>query len=82
MIFVVDKTYSDEEATVGRPHEFPPLPEKDDVLQGLNRAGEPMCSTRLLRVTNPRKHDHTLVMRIAVPKELTMEVWSIAVPGG
>ena len=78
-IFVVDRTYSDDDASVQMPYEFLPIPEKGSLVEGLNRAGESVCSVRVLKVSNPKSYDRTRVIRIAVPKELAMEVRSIAV---
>lgn len=76
-IFVVDATYSETEGTVTLPYEYLPLPQKGDVVDGLNRAGEAVCTARVLRVVNPKKYDHTAVITIVVPKALVMEVRSL-----
>lgn len=77
-IFVVDMTHSDVEATVQLPYEFLPLPKKGDEVYGLNRAGERVCSGRVLKVLNPKGFDRTPVVTVAVPKECAMEVRNIA----
>jgi NADPH-dependent 2,4-dienoyl-CoA reductase/sulfur reductase-like enzyme/Fe-S-cluster-containing hydrogenase component 2 len=76
-IFRVDMTYSNDKATVAFPYEFLPMPEKGDIVQGVNRAGEVVCEAEVLRVQRPKGFDHTAVVTIAVPKELAMEVRSM-----
>ena len=73
-IFVVDLTYSETEATVAFPHEYLPLPRKGDVVEAVNRRGEVVCQGRVTRVQNPRTFDHTSIVTLAVPKDLSMEV--------
>ena len=78
-IFVVDLTYSDAEATVQLPYEFLPLPQKGEVVDGLDRAGERVCAARVVKVLNPKKFDCTPVITVAVPKEWAMVVRNIAI---
>lgn len=73
-IFVVDKTYSENEATVSFPHEYLPLPEKGDMVDAVNRAGDTVCKAKVIRVVNPEANDHTPVVTVAVPLELADEV--------
>jgi Fe-S-cluster-containing hydrogenase component 2 len=76
-IFRVDTTYSDKQATVSFPYEFLPMPEKGDIVHGVNRAGVIMCDAQVLRVQQPRSFDHTAVITVVVPKEMSMEVRSM-----
>ena len=66
-IFLVDKSYSETEATVSFP--FDPLPEEGAEIDALSRAGEYVCKGRVIKVMNPKKNDHTPVVTIAIPKE-------------
>ncbi|TQI66982.1 (2Fe-2S)-binding protein [Clostridium sp. KNHs216] len=68
-IFVVDKTYSETQATVSFPHEYLPLPEKGQTVTAVNRAGKPVCEAVVVRVVNPERNDHTPVVTVAIPKE-------------
>ncbi len=77
-IFVVDMTYSETEATVQLPYEFLPLPNKGEIVDGLDREGHRVCTARVLKVLNPKKFDRTPVITIAVPKECAMTVRNIA----
>jgi Fe-S-cluster-containing hydrogenase component 2 len=76
-IFRVDMTYSKEKATVSFPYEFHPMPKKGDAVQGVNRAGEMVCDSEVLKVQRPKSFEHTAVITITVPKNLAMEVRSI-----
>ena len=75
-IFRVDMTYSDGRATVAFPYEFLPMPEKGDIVQGVNRAGEVVCEAEVLQVQQPKGFDRTAVITVVVPKDLAMEVRS------
>lgn len=78
-IFVVDMTYSDQEATVRLPYEFLPLPKRGETVTALDREGRAVCSASVVRVQNPKKFDHTPVITIAVPKDEAMNVRNIVV---
>lgn len=73
-IFVVDATYSDTEAVVKIPYEFLPLPEINDVVTAINRAGEPVGEAKVIKVQNTKVQDRTALVWLAVPKDLMMEV--------
>lgn len=77
-IFVIDMTYSETEATVQLPYEFLPLPDKGEIVDGLDREGQKVCAARVLKVLNPKKFDRTPVITIAVPKDCAMMVRNIA----
>jgi len=72
-IFLVDMTYSPSEGTFSIPYEYLPLPEKDEKVDVLNRAGERTCTGTVLRVATARKHEGTAVVTVAVPRELCQE---------
>ncbi|MBN2543697.1 4Fe-4S binding protein [bacterium] len=77
-IFVVDETYSEEKALIKLPYEFTPLPNKGDVVPGLDRAGEEVCKAEVIRV---QKHpSKTNIIWITVQKELAHEVRFIRIP--
>jgi len=67
-VFIVDKTYSQTEATVSFPFEYLPLPEKGDTVQAVNRASEFVCEAKVVKVAESKKQDHTPVVTIAIPK--------------
>jgi Fe-S-cluster-containing hydrogenase component 2 len=68
-VFVVDLNYSETEATVTFPYEYLPLPQVGDVVEAVDREGEPVTKGRVTRVQNPPAFNHTAVVTIAVPKE-------------
>ena len=80
-IFVVDKTYSATHAVVRIPYEYVPVPEKGQLACGLNRAGEEMGWFEVVRVVPGGAKNKTVVLWLAVPRELSMEVRNIRVGG-
>ena len=68
-IFLVDKSYSEMEATVSFPFEYDPLPEPGAEVDALSRGGEYVCKGHVVKVMNPKKNDHTPVITLAIPKE-------------
>ena len=68
-VFVVDKTYSETEATVSIPYEFLSLPSVGDVVSALDRQGEPVCQAKVLRVDDRERNDLCRVVTIVIPKE-------------
>jgi len=74
-IFVVDYTYGIETASVKIPYEFSPLPLANELVDGLNRQGQCVCTGQVIRVQHsPNK---TNVISVVVPQELAMDVRSI-----
>ncbi|PKK85601.1 MAG: 4Fe-4S ferredoxin [Thermoplasmata archaeon HGW-Thermoplasmata-1] len=76
-IFIVNKVYSADEATVSMPYEFIPVPQKGDVWAGIDRSGKAVCNARVVRVVSGEMQDGTSVITIAIPKGLAMEVRNI-----
>ncbi|HWQ42580.1 MAG TPA: 4Fe-4S binding protein [Desulfosporosinus sp.] len=73
-IFVVDKTYSETEATISFPHEYFPLPEKGQEVTAVNRAGKEVGKGRILRINTSLKNDCTPVITMVIPKGMSDEV--------
>lgn len=71
-IFLVDQTYSDQEALIGMPYEFYPLPEAGDGGYLTNRAGEKVGTGRVIRVQKTKVMDETAVLWVVVPRKLSM----------
>ena len=80
-IFVIDETYSPEEAAISLPYEFLPLPEKGDRVDLLNRSGQKVGIGTVLNVRNGKYEDKTPVVKVAVPKDMIMVVRNIRVGG-
>lgn len=76
-IFVIDKTYSETQATVAFPYEYLPLPVVGQKIKGVNRAGDPVCDGEVVKVLDIKAFDRTPVVTIAIPKEFADEVRSI-----
>ncbi|MDI6917105.1 MAG: 4Fe-4S binding protein [Thermoplasmatales archaeon] len=73
-IFVVDTTYSDNEALIKIPYEFA-LPKTGDTVKALDRKGELKGDARVINVI--KEKDKTGIVSIAVKKTLAMEVRNI-----
>ena len=73
-IFLVDKTFSEKEASVAMPYELLPLPEKGEKIQGVDRAGKVVCKGYVHKVFSGKKLSHTNVVTIVIPKEYADEV--------
>ncbi len=76
-IFVIDETYSEKEALIKIPYEYLPIPEVNSLVDVTNRSGEVVGKGKIIQVINPKRNDKTLVLGIAVPKELSMIVRGI-----
>jgi len=68
-IFAVDESLGDEIAEVGLPYEFRPLPEKGEIVELINRAGEKIGTGKVKRALSPKSFDKTAVVYLEVPKK-------------
>lgn len=73
-IFIVDKSYSEEEALIGFPYELLPLPEVGMNVYGVDRKGKAICKARVVKVQNPKRFDRTPVVYMAIPKAFALDV--------
>ncbi|AEF94174.1 4Fe-4S ferredoxin iron-sulfur binding domain-containing protein [Desulfotomaculum nigrificans CO-1-SRB] len=73
-IFVVDATFSEQEALVKIPYEFLPIPQVGETVTAINRAGQAVGEARVVKVQNSKVQDRTAVVWLAVAKDLMMEV--------
>lgn len=80
-IMVLDMTYSDTEALIKIPYEFLPLPDPNDIVQGLDRAGNYVCDVRVEKVQNTKALDRTPIISIAVKKEFAKTIRNIRMEG-
>lgn len=76
-IFLVDATYSENEAAISFPHEYLPLPKENDEVEAVNRKGRIVCKGKVIKVRSPKRYDHTPVVTVAVPKKYLHEVRGI-----
>ncbi len=80
-IFVLDKNYSAEQATVSLPYELLPLPREGQIVNALDRSGARACRATVVKVQKAKKFDRTRVVTIAVEKPYVNEVRGIEVDG-
>lgn len=73
--FVIDESYSEEESLVKIPYEYCPLPQKGDVVDGVNRIGEVVCKVTVDKVMTAK--NRTSVVTLIVPKAYTHVVRGI-----
>jgi hypothetical protein len=63
-------------------HELLPIPQKDEMVILLDRAGREAGEGKVLRVLNPPKFDKTAVVTVEVPDEKVMDIRAIKVSEG
>lgn len=73
-IFVVDASGPGETGLVMMPYEYRPLPAEGEKVTGLDRAGEPVCDARVVRVVSSKALDRTPIVSLEVPKDRVMDV--------
>ena len=73
-IFLINRSYSKNEATVTIPYEFLPLPNIDERVSALDRAGNFICEGTVLKVRSNKNYNKTVLVTIVVPKEYSDEV--------
>jgi len=73
-IFTVDETVAPDEAEIGIPYEFRPLPKVGDVVTALDRAGKFVCPATVRRVLNPKGYDRTPVVFLIAPRKYSMMI--------
>ncbi len=78
-IFIVDLTYSKNEAIICFPYEFYPLPAVQDEVDAVDREGEIVTKAKVKGMRNPQRFDQTAIISLIVPKDLAMEVRSIQI---
>lgn len=76
-IMVVDGSYSDNEILFRIPYEFLPLPNKGDIVKGLDRSGEYITDVRVVRVLNPKSFDKTAIIDVAVNRQFLYDFRNI-----
>ncbi len=76
--FVIDMTYSDDDALYKLPYEMLPLPEKGQTVDCLDRTGNVVAKGKVENVTEPWK-DRTYVVHVVAPKKMSGEIRAIRV---
>ncbi len=77
-VFIVDETYSEDEALLTIPWEFLPVPTEGSTVQGLNREGEAVARVKVKKVRSAGKNNNTSILTLIVPKPFAYEIRSIA----
>ena len=67
-IMIVDGSKSQDTVEFRIPYEFLPLPKAGDMVVGLDRAGQPLCKAKVIRVMNPPAFDRTPVITVEVDR--------------
>ena len=68
-IMIVDGSKSPETVEFRIPYEFLPLPRAGETVTGLDRAGQPVCKAKVLKVLNPASFDRTPVVTLEVDRK-------------
>ena len=76
-IFMVDESLAHGRVSVMMPYEYRPLPEKEDIVTALDRAGHELGDAKVVRVRQTKKMDATAMVTIEVPKDWSMRARSI-----
>lgn len=76
--FVIDLSYSPDQAVIKLPYELVPVPEKGQTVSCLNREGEVVADGVVLSVLEPCK-DKTKVISVIIPKNQAGEIRAIKV---
>jgi Fe-S-cluster-containing hydrogenase component 2 len=76
--FVIDLSYSAEDALYKLPYELLPLPNKGDAVDCLGRTGEVVAKGRVEAITEP-KRDRTMVVHVSAPKKFANDIRAIRV---
>jgi Fe-S-cluster-containing hydrogenase component 2 len=76
-IFVINMTYSKNEALISFPYEFLPLPKVGTKVEAADRAGKVVTYGKIIKVNTSKGNDYTAVISIAVPKQYGEKVRGI-----
>ena len=68
-IFLVDKSRDDGKAVVEFPYEYLPLPQVDEQVTAVNRAGQELCPAIVLAVKQNKTFDSTAIVSLLIPYE-------------
>jgi len=76
-IVMIDESLPEGKASVMMPYEYRPLPEKEDVVTALDRAGKELGDARVIAVRQTKKMDQTATVTIEVPRDWSMQARAI-----
>jgi thioredoxin reductase/Fe-S-cluster-containing hydrogenase component 2 len=72
-IFLIEEKAEENIAYVSMPYEFLPLPERGDRGLALNRSGEVVCETEIIKLRSSKAMDKTNILTIKVPLDMAMK---------
>jgi len=78
-IMLVDGSKSEDFVHMTIPYEMMPVPEKGQIVKGLDREGNYLDDVEVLRVLNSKSLDRTLVVTLEVPRNLLYDFRNIEV---
>ena len=73
-LFIIDKSYSRDVASVSFPFEYLPLPDVGDTVDATDRSGESICKGIVKKIVFTKRSDRTTVVTLEVPKKFVDEV--------
>ena len=73
-IFVVDAVGEGATGSLSLPYEYRPLPERDELVDAVDREGEIICEARVMRVLDSKALDRTPIITIEIPRDHVMTV--------
>jgi Fe-S-cluster-containing hydrogenase component 2 len=68
-IMLVDGSRSEENVVFSIPYEFLPLPQENDYVDALDRAGESIGKAKILKVINRSYQDRTPIIQVEISRE-------------
>jgi len=77
-IMVVNAQYDTDNSLIKIPYEFVPLPEKGQIVNGLDREGNYVCDVIIIDILNSKVLDKTPIISFSVPKEYLKIVRNIS----
>jgi Fe-S-cluster-containing hydrogenase component 2 len=79
-IFTVDMSSRENEAVIGFPYEYLPVPKVGDEVDAISRKGSVVCRGIVESVKNPKTYKNTNVIQVRIPAEYVNEVRGIKKP--
>jgi len=76
-IFIVDKSYDENNALIKLPYEYIPVPQKGQLVAGLDRTGKTLGFFNVVEVRAGEKNNKTFMVSLIVPRDLAMEIRDI-----
>lgn len=76
-ITILDKSFSETEATIDFPFEYLPLPQKGDIVDAVDRGGAVVCKGTVISVKKLAAYGETAVVSMRIPMEYADSVRSM-----